>query len=78
MFKSLLFLSAGAVIHAMNDNQDIRKYGGLIQFIPTTYTAMLVGSLSLIAFPQMTGFFSKELIVNLSGSVYEYKFNLIF
>jgi NADH-ubiquinone oxidoreductase chain 5 len=78
MFKSLLFLSAGAVIHAMNDVQDIRKYGGLVHFIPMTYIAMLVGSLSLIAFPAMTGYYSKELIINMSGSAYLFEYNLIY
>ena len=62
-YKGLLFLSAGSVIHAVSDNQDFRKYGGLIKFLPLTYSVMLIGSLSLIAFPFMTGFYSKDFIL---------------
>ena len=62
-YKGLLFLSAGSVIHALSDNQDFRKYGGLIKFLPLTYSVMLIGSLSLIAFPFMTGFYSKDFIL---------------
>jgi NADH-ubiquinone oxidoreductase chain 5 len=50
-FKALLFLGAGAVIHSFSDQQDIRRIGGLIRFLPFTYTTMLVGSLSLLATP---------------------------
>jgi NADH-ubiquinone oxidoreductase chain 5 len=50
-FKALLFLGAGAVIHSFSDQQDVRRLGGLIKFLPFTYTAMLVGSLSLLATP---------------------------
>ena len=62
-YKGLLFLGAGAVIHAVADNQDFRKYGGLIIFLPLTYSVMLIASLSLVAFPYMTGFFSKDFIL---------------
>ena len=62
-YKGLLFLGAGAVIHAVADNQDFRKYGGLITFLPLSYTVMLIASLSLVAFPFMTGFYSKDLIL---------------
>lgn len=62
-YKGLLFLGAGAVIHAVADNQDFRKYGGLIGFLPLTYSVMLIASLSLIAFPFMTGFYSKDFIL---------------
>ena len=62
-YKALLFLGAGAVIHAVADNQDFRKYGGLRVFLPLTYSVMLIASLSLIAFPFMTGFYSKDLIL---------------
>ena len=62
-YKGLLFLGAGAVIHAVADNQDFRKYGGLISFLPLTYSVMLIASLSLVAFPFMTGFYSKDLIL---------------
>src|SRR5690625_7429512 len=49
-YKGLLFLGAGAVIHAVADNQDLRRYGGLISFLPLTYTVILIASLSLVAF----------------------------
>ena len=64
-FKGLLFLSAGSVIHAVNGEQDMRKMGGLIKLIPFTYTMILIGSLSLMAFPYLTGFYSKDLILEL-------------
>lgn len=62
-YKALLFLGAGAVIHAVSDNQDFRRYGGLKAFLPLTYSVMLIASLSLVAFPFMTGFYSKDLIL---------------
>ena len=62
-YKGLLFLGAGAVIHAVSDNQDFRKYGGLKAFLPLTYTVMLIASLSLVAFPFMAGFYSKDFIL---------------
>jgi len=62
-YKGLLFLGAGAVIHAVADNQDFRKYGGLISYLPLTYSVMLIASLSLVAFPYMTGFYSKDFII---------------
>ena len=62
-YKGLLFLGAGAVIHAVADNQDFRKYGGLISYLPLTYLVMLIASLSLVAIPFMTGFYSKDFIL---------------
>ena len=62
-YKGLLFLGAGAVIHAVADNQDFRRYGGLRPFLPLTYSVMLIASLSLVAFPFMTGFYSKDFIL---------------
>src|SRR3978361_551754 len=62
-YKGLLFLGAGAVIHAVADNQDFRKYGGLVSYLPLTYSVMLIASLSLVAFPFMTGFYSKDFIL---------------
>ena len=62
-YKGLLFLGAGAVIHAVADNQDFRRYGGLRAFLPLTYSVMLIASLSLVAFPFMTGFYSKDFIL---------------
>jgi len=69
-YKGLLFLGAGAVIHAMSDNQDFRKYGGLITFLPLTYSVILIASLSLVAFPFMTGFYSKDFILESAYSQY--------
>ena len=65
-YKGLLFLAAGSVIHAMADNQDFRKFGGLIIFLPLTYSVMLIASLSLVAFPFMSGFYSKDFILESS------------
>jgi NADH-ubiquinone oxidoreductase chain 5 len=62
-YKALLFLGAGSVIHAVADNQDFRKFGGLRNYLPLTYSVMLIASLSLVAFPFMTGFYSKDFIL---------------
>lgn len=64
-FKALLFLSAGSIIHAVGDEQDLRKMGGLLKSIPFTYVMVLIGSLSLMGFPYLTGFYSKDLILEL-------------
>jgi len=69
-FKALLFLSAGSVIHAINDEQDMRRMGGLKQLIPFTYSMMIIGSLALIGFPFLTGFYSKDLILEVSLGKY--------
>ena len=65
-FKALLFLSAGSVIHAINDEQDMRKMGGLKHLVPFTYSMMVIGSLALIGFPFLTGFYSKDLILEVA------------
>jgi len=65
-FKALLFLSAGSVIHAMSDEQDMRRMGGLVQLLPFTYVMFLIGSLSLMGFPFLTGFYSKDFILELA------------
>jgi NADH-ubiquinone oxidoreductase chain 5 len=62
-YKALLFLGAGSVIHAMMDNQDLRKYGGLKLYLPLTYSVILIASFSLIAIPFMSGFYSKDFIL---------------
>jgi proton-translocating NADH-quinone oxidoreductase chain L len=67
-FKALLFLGAGCVIHAIADEQDMRKMGGLLKSLPLTYSVMLVGSLSLMGFPFLTGFYSKDLIIEIATS----------
>ena len=71
-YKGLLFLGAGAVIHSVADNQDFRKYGGLLIFLPLTYTVMLIASLSLAAFPFMTGFYSKDFILESAFGQFRY------
>lgn len=65
-FKALLFLSAGSIIHALNDEQDLRRMGSLVQLLPLTYSMVLIGSLSLAGFPFLTGFYSKDLILELT------------
>ena len=62
-FKALLFLGSGSVIHAMSDEQDIRKMGGLKKFIPTTHLTFLIGTLAISGFPLLSGFFSKDEIL---------------
>lgn len=71
-FKALLFLSAGSVIHAMADEQDFRKLGSLITAIPFTYSMIVIGSLSLMGFPFLTGFYSKDAILELAYSKYTF------
>lgn len=71
-FKALLFLGAGAIIHSAADEQDIRRLGGLIHFLPFTYTVMLVGSIALLGLPWLSGFYSKDLIIELAYSRYSF------
>jgi NADH-ubiquinone oxidoreductase chain 5 len=69
-FKALLFLGAGSVIHAVSDEQDMRKMGGLKNLLPFTYSIILIGSLALAGFPFLAGFYSKDVILEISGSTY--------
>ena len=62
-FKALLFLGAGSVIHAFNDEQDIRNMGGVRKKLPYTYIFMLLGTLALTGFPFLSGFYSKDAII---------------
>jgi NADH-quinone oxidoreductase subunit L len=62
-FKALLFLGSGSVIHAMSDEQDIRKMGGLKKFIPITHITFLIGTLAIAGFPLLSGFYSKDEIL---------------
>ena len=62
-FKALLFLGAGSVIHAFKDEQDIRKMGGVRKKLPFTYIFMLIGTLALTGFPFLSGFYSKDAII---------------
>lgn len=77
-YKGLLFLGAGAVIHAIADNQDFRKYGGLRPFLPLTYSVMLIASLSLVAFPFMTGFYSKDFILESAYGQYYFSSTVVY
>jgi NADH-quinone oxidoreductase subunit L len=62
-FKALLFLAAGIVIHALADEQDMRRMGGLRRYLPNTYWAFLIGALALTGIPPLSGFFSKDSIL---------------
>ena len=62
-FKALLFLSAGSVIHSMSDEQDIKKMGGIYNKVPLTYVCMLIGSVALMGLPFLSGYYSKDLIL---------------
>ena len=62
-FKALLFLGAGSVIHAFKHEQDIRKMGGIRKKLPYTYAFMLIGTLALTGFPFLSGFYSKDAII---------------
>ncbi len=63
-FKALLFMSAGSIIHAViNEYQDIRTYGGFHKFLPLSYICILIASLSLMAIPGLTGYYSKDIII---------------
>ena len=62
-FKALLFLGSGSVIHSLNDEQDIRNMGGLWKKMPFTWIAMIVGTLALTGFPFLSGYYSKDAII---------------
>jgi NADH-ubiquinone oxidoreductase chain 5 len=66
-FKVLLFLGAGSVIHALMDEQDMRKMGGMSDSLVYTCSCMIIGSSALEGFPFSTGFYSKDIILELSG-----------
>jgi len=70
-FKALLFLGSGIVIHALNNEQDMRRMGGLIKVLPYSYAVMFIGSLALTGFPFLSGFYSKDLILESSYTKYE-------
>lgn len=65
-----LFLTAGAVIHALANEQDIRKFGGLQQVLIFSYTALLIGTLALVGTPFLTGFYSKDVILEFAYARY--------
>jgi len=66
VFKALLFLSAGCIIHGLSDEQDLRKMGSLLYVFPVSYIMVLIGSLALVGFPFLTGFYSKDCILEIS------------
>jgi NADH-quinone oxidoreductase subunit L len=65
-FKALLFLGAGSVIHAMSDEQDIRRMGGIWRKIPMTYALMWIGSLALAGVPYFAGYYSKDMVLEVA------------
>jgi NADH-ubiquinone oxidoreductase chain 5 len=69
-FKALLFLSAGTLIHSLNNEQDLRKMGSLAFLIPISYNMILLGTLSLTGFPFLSGFYSKDVC-----GIYQIKFS---
>jgi NADH-ubiquinone oxidoreductase chain 5 len=77
-FKGLLFLSAGSIIHCFSHEQDFRKMGNLYLFLPISYISILIGSLSLVGFPFLSGFYSKEKIIMLFFNLYINSFDLYF
>jgi NADH-ubiquinone oxidoreductase chain 5 len=72
-FKALLFLSSGVIIHTMLDEQDIRKFGGIPRLMPFVYGIFLIGCTSLCAIPFLSGFYSKDLVLEIAFSKYSIK-----
>lgn len=77
-FKALLFLCSGVIIHSFFNQQDIRYMGGFLHFLPFVYSVFLIGSLSLAGFPFLTGFYSKDLILEFAYSKYTFSSYFVF
>lgn len=71
-FKALLFLCSGILIHLFYNNQDIRKFGGLIYYLPITYIFFFIGTISILSLPFYSGFYSKDIILEYSFFSYSF------
>lgn len=77
-FKALLFLTAGSIIHAMSNEQDMRKMGGVLNFLPFSYAMVLIGSLALMGFPFLSGYYSKDVILEIAYAKYTFSGHFAF
>ena len=75
-FKALLFLSAGSIIHSISEEQDIRRMGSILVQLPVTYISTLIGSLALMGLPFLTGFYSKDAIIEIAFCSYSVEGNM--